>query len=94
MLNSDVVADTEIIDLLEELRLDEFDTPLQIPEFFERASIFIEEGFKAFQRRKSSSRRKLTAPESQAEREMGGFEWLDSIGFLGYFSFFFNKQFE
>ncbi len=84
LLNSDVVADTENIDHLEAMPLDEFDATLKLPESIQNASLLTRDGIEAFRRRKSSSWRKLTEQESRAEREMGGFEWLDSFHWISW----------
>jgi len=94
LLNTGVVADTGFSHILEEMPLDEFNTSLETPESIERASLLNGDRFEAFQQRKRCSGRKLTAPESRAERGMGGFEWCDAIAFLGYLSLFFHKSFE
>ncbi len=75
LVNTGVVDDPDFGPLLEEMPLNELHTPLQIPQSIGRASILIEDGFKAFQRRKPSLGGKLQRQRvGQSERWEGSSE--------------------
>ena len=62
--------------------------------YFEVLLYSQEIGFKPFSGEKGALGRNFQRQRVGQSERWGGFEWLESIGFLGYFSNCFHKQFE